>query len=347
MAQRGWIGITWPKAYGGAERSYVDKMILAEELCRVQAPIGYHFLGDRQVGPALIKFGSDRQKADFLPAIAKAEEGSSFCLLFSEPGAGSDLAAVTTTAVEDGDAYVINGLKTWSSGAHLADWGWLLARTEADGQVPGHLACSEFIVDMRSPGVAVKPIINMAGEHSFNEVTLDQVRVPNRYMVGAKNAGFRQIMAQVDYERAGIERLMQSHPVYSELLRYCRGMDGGSVDPARHAWVRDAVSQLEIEYSAGRLLCYQTAWTIDQGQSPTFMAALSKAFCTQVAQRVNDLATRIVGPAAMIRGRGEDAPFAVDLAESFLWGPSYTLQGGAVEILKNIIALRGLKLPRG
>jgi alkylation response protein AidB-like acyl-CoA dehydrogenase len=346
MAQRGWIGMTWPKQYGGQERTYVEKTILNEELCKVHAPVLYHFLGDRQVGPALIKFGSDWQKEFYLPRIINAEEGTCFCLLFSEPNAGSDLAAISTSAEKDGDNYIINGQKIWSSSAHEADWGWLLAKTEFNNSIPRHLTCSEFIVDMKTPGITIRPIVNMAGAHCFNEVFFDDVRVHKKYLVGQENAGFKQIMEQVDYERAGIERLMQNYPIYEKLLQYVRKMRVESTNRVFYTWVRDAVAQLEIEYNAGRLLCYFTAWMIDQGKKPTSQAALCKAYSTIYEQRLNDLATRVVGPVSRIRMGCTWAPFAVDLAESYLWGPSYTLQGGSVEILKNIVAQRGLKLPQ-
>ncbi len=346
MAERGWIGLTWPSKYGGQDRGYVDKMILYEELFRVQAPVGYHFLAERQVGPALMEFGSRWQKEFFLPRIVRAAEGVMFCLLFSEPNAGSDLVAVSTSAKKDNDYYIINGQKVWTSGAHEADYGWVLAKTTTDRSVPPHQTCSEFIVDMKSPGLTVRPIINMAGEHSFNEVFFDDVKIHKRYLVGQENAGFRQIMAQVDYERSGIERLMQNYPVYEQLLSYIKETGMGKKGGAYHAWVRDKMAQLEIEYSAGRLLCYYTAWIIDQGKKPTTEAAISKAFCTGYEQRLNDVATRIIGPTSLIKEGTQWTPLDADLASCYLWGPSYTLQGGTVEILKNIIAHRGLGLPR-
>lgn len=346
LAERGWIGITWPKEYGGQGRTYVEKAILMEEIYRVQAPIGYHFLADRQVGPALIHFGSDWQKEYFLPRIVRADEGVAFCLLFSEPNAGSDLAAVTTTGTRDGDDYVINGQKVWSSGAHTADYGWLLARTDLDPSANRYESCSEFIVDMKTPGITVRPIVNMAGESRFNEVFFDDVRIPARYLVGEENAGFKQIMAQMDYERAGLERLMQNYPLFQQLKEHMRKEGPSATDQAYYGWARDQVAQLEIEYSVGRLLCYYTAWIIDQGEKPTTQAALCKAFCTQYEQRVNDVASQILGPLCQIRKGVASSPFQGDLAESLLWGPSYTLQGGSVEVLKNIVALRGLGLPR-
>ena len=346
MAEKGWIGLTWPKQYGGQERSYVDKMILIEELERVKAPIGYHFGADRQVGPALIEFGSDWQKEFFLPRIVNAEDGISFCLLFSEPNAGSDLAAVATKAVKDGDDYIINGQKVWTSGGHEADYGWMLAKTSFDSSVNRYLTCSEFIIDMKSPGITIRPLINVAGEHSFNEVFFDDVRINKKYLVGQENAGFQQIMAQMDFERGGIERLMQNYPLYEKLKSHVKAMNKEDKDREFYAWARDQVAQLEIEYHVGRLLCYYTAWVVDQGKKPSSPAAMAKAYCTQYEQRLNDVATKILGPVSQIREGSRWSAFDGDLATCYLWAPSYTLQGGSVEVLKNIVAYRGLGLPR-
>jgi alkylation response protein AidB-like acyl-CoA dehydrogenase len=344
MAQQGWIGFTWPKEFFGQGRSYVDKMILNEELMKYQAPIGYHFLADRQIGPSLIKFGTPWQQETFLPRIAKGE--AQFCLLFSEPDAGSDLAGVSTTAVQEGDVFVINGQKIWTSEAHLSDYGWLLAKTEFDPSVSRHRACSEFIIDLKSPGVTVRPIINSAGAHSFNEVFFDDVRIEKRYLVGTKNQGFKQIMAQMDYERAGMERLLQNYPIFDLLKKHVQELGEDDKKGGFYAWVKDQMAQLEIEYNIGRLFVYKNAWSIDQGKQATIPAALTKAFCTQLEQRLNNIATQILGPVSQIRTGTEWAPFSVDLAACYLWGPSYTLQGGSTEILKNIIAQRGLGLPR-
>jgi len=348
MAERGWIGITWPREYGGQGRGYVDKMILMEELFKVQAPVGYHFSADRQVGPALMHFGSDWQKDYFLPRIVRAEDDIEFCLLFSEPNAGSDLASVATKAEKDGDFYVINGQKVWTSRGHSAAYGWLLARTSFDSSVPNHRTCSEFIVHMKTPGITVRPLINIVGEHSFNEVFFDDARIHKKYLVGKENEGFKQIMAQVDYERGGIERLMQNYPVYDRLRKYVAHLKNDDLEPERYAWMKDSMAQLEIEFNIGRLLCYYTAWMVDQGKTVSSQAAMTKAFCTQYEQRVNDVAMRILGPISQIRkvSGWSPSPFIEDLVESYLWGPSYTLQGGSVEVLKNIVAQRGLGLPR-
>jgi 3-oxocholest-4-en-26-oyl-CoA dehydrogenase alpha subunit len=312
----------------------------------VQAPMAYHFLADRQIGPSIIHFGSEWQKEYFLPRFVRADADLRFCLLFSEPNAGSDLVNVATSATQDGDTYIIRGQKVWTSGGHQAQYGWLLARTCFDPKISRADSCSQFILDMRLPGVTVRPIINMVGKHAFNEVFFDEVRVEKRFMVGKENEAFKQLMAQMDYERSGIERLMQNSPIHDKLIEYVKQMDKKKVGEAFFSWVRDSVAQLEIEFQIGRLLVYYTAWTIDQGRIPTKEAALAKAYCNQYEQRLNDLATRILGPSSLLLWGNPWAAFGGELAESYLWSPSYTLQGGSVEVLKNIVAQRGLKLPR-
>jgi alkylation response protein AidB-like acyl-CoA dehydrogenase len=308
--------------------------------------VAYHFLADRQIGPSIIHFGSEWQKEYFLPRFVRAEDDMRFCLLFSEPNAGSDLVNVATSATKDGDSYIIRGQKVWTSGGHQSEYGWLLARTCFDPKVPRHEACSQFILNMRLPGVTVRPIINIAGRHTFNEVFFDDVRVEKRFMVGQENDGFKQIMAQMDYERSGVERLLQNYPIYKRLLEYVKQMDKKGAGEGFYSWVRDSMAQLETEFQIGRLLVYHTAWTVDQGRKPSKEAALAKAYCNQYEQRLNDLATRILGPSSLLREGTPWAAFDGELAECYLWSPSYTLQGGSVEVLKNIVAQRGLNMPR-
>jgi alkylation response protein AidB-like acyl-CoA dehydrogenase len=342
ISKKGWIGLAWPKEYGGQGRSRVEWLILIEEMMRAGAPIAFHALGDRQVGPALISSGSDELKKEFLPRILNAE--ICFCILFSEPDAGTDLASARTTAVEEGDYYVINGQKIWTTMGHLAHYGWLLAKTNQDPKLPKHRTFSEFILDMKTPGVTVQPVIDMAGAHSFNEVFLDNVNVPKNRLVGKKDEGFIQVMELLVYERVGIEWLMQNYLVKGCLMEYVKT----TKRKGKYLWenpiVRNAIATLEIEFNVGRLLCYNVAWSLDQGKAPVYEETVSKAFCTQYLKRLSDVATRIMGLYGQLLPGSERAPCGGVAAESYLWSPSYTLSGGTVEILKNIIALRGLKL---
>lgn len=342
IAKKGWIGLSWPREYGGQGRSYVDRMILLEEMLKAQAPIAFHFLGDRQVGSTIIRFGSDELKREMLPRIVSAD--ISFCLCFSEPDAGSDLASVRTTAIEDGDNYIVNGQKVWTTLGHLADFGWLLAKTNRNPNLPKHKTLSEFILDMRAPGVTVRPIMNMAGVHSFNEVFLEDVRIPKKYLVGRADMGFEQMMEQLVYERAGIERLLQNYSVKECLWEFVRT----EKRKGRYLWedpiIRNIIATLEIEFNIGRLLCYYVAWTLDQGKIPNYEASVAKAFCTQFEKKLSDVTTQIMGYYGQLLPESRLATYNGIAAESYLWSPSYTLQGGTVEIVKNIIALRGLRL---
>src|SRR5262247_570279 len=169
LGARGWIGLTWPQKYGGGEKSYLDRVILTEELLRAGAPVAAHWLGDRQVGPALLAYGSEEQKAEILPPLTRGE--IVFCLGMSEPGSGSDLASLRTKAVEEGDDFLLTGQKIWTSFAHIADYAYLVARTDANA--PKHKGISEFLVDMKTPGITVRPLVDITGEHHFNEVFFD------------------------------------------------------------------------------------------------------------------------------------------------------------------------------
>src|SRR5215470_9972520 len=218
LGARGWIGLTWPKQYGGQARSYLDRVILTEELLRAGAPVAAHWLGDRQVGPALLAYGSEEQKAETLPRLTRGE--IVFCLGMSEPGAGSDLASLRTKAVEEGDHFVLTGQKIWTSFAHVADYAYLVART--DPNAPKHKGISEFLIDMKLPGVTVRPLVDMTGEHHFNEVFFEHVRVPKRWLIGQQNRGWLQIASQLDYERAGMERLLSYAPLLADLETHIR-----------------------------------------------------------------------------------------------------------------------------
>lgn len=342
VSKKGWIGLTWPPKYGGQGRSYVDRAILQEEMLKAGAPLAYHYMGERQIGPALIHFGSDELKKEFLPKIINAEV--TFCIGLSEPNVGSDLVSVTTKAVEKEDHFLVNGQKVWTSFAHLADFAWLLAKTNSDPAPPKHETLSEFILDMKSPGVTVRPIINILDAHHFNEVFLDDVKIPKNRIIGAKNKGFLQVMEQMVYERAGIERLMQNYPVKECLTEYVKMTKRNG----RYLWedprIRNTIATIETEYNIGRLLCYHVAWTIDQGRVPTYEASVSKAFCTQFEKRLSDVATQTMGLYGQLLPGSKGAPYGGVASESYLLSPSYTLQGGTIEILKNIIALRGLKI---
>ncbi len=338
LGARGWIGLTWPRKYGGQERSYLDRVIVTEELLRTAAPVAAHWFADRQIGPALLAYGSEEQRQEFLPRIVRGE--LLFCLGMSEPNAGSDLAALRTRAAEDGDFFVIDGQKIWTSFAHEADYCYLVART--DPAVSKHKGLSEFIVDMRTPGVTVQPIIDMAGEHHFNEIFFEGVRVHRRYLIGERDRGWYQIASQLDYERSGIERLLSNWVLFRDVLAYARE-HGLTAQPV---W-RDRLARAQVELEIGRRHVYRVAWLLSRHIIPNKETALAKTYCTEVEQSLTDIAGALLGPYCQLMPGSPAARLAGRVARSLLFAPAYTIQGGTSNILRNIIAQRGLGLPAG
>ncbi len=339
----GWIGITWPKEYGGQGRDYVDRLVVTEEMLRYGAPVAFHWFIDRQIGPSIVHYGSYEQKREFLPRIVRGELG--FALGMSEPQAGSDLASVQTKATEQDDCYVIDGQKVWTSGAHLAHYIYLVVRT--DPNAPKHRGISEFIVDLKLPGVTIKPILNLAGEHHFNEIFFDGVRVPKTALIGEKNRGWYQIAAQLDYERSGLERLMSNYRLFTDLKDFVKEQHRQRQDPPRYEAVKNRLAELEVEFEVGRLLIYRVAWLLSSGKVPNYEAAMAKDYCTLFMQRVADAAATVLGPYGQLMPGSRAAQLAGRAARGYLVSRGYTLAGGTSEILKGIVAMRGLGLPSG
>jgi alkylation response protein AidB-like acyl-CoA dehydrogenase len=336
VAQKGWIGLTWPKEYGGQERSYMDRLILTEEMLRYGAPAACHWFGDRQVGGAILSFGSDELKKEFLPRIVQGE--AYFGLGMSEPGAGSDLASLQTRAVEDGDYYVINGQKTWTSCASFAQYFDVYARTDPDA--PRHRGISEFIIDAQSTGVSRIPMTDITGTEAWNDVFFDNVRVHKRYLIGEKNRGFYQVLHQLDYERSGMERLMGNYPLFEAIIQFTK-----ENKLSQESAIRNTLAQLQIEFEVGRLLIYRVALAMEEGRAPNWESAMSKAYSTAFEQKLANAAMEILGPYGQLVSDSKLVPLRGLAAHSYLGSKGYSLQAGTSEILKNVLATRGLGLP--
>ncbi len=337
LARRGWIGIGWPREYGGGGMGPVEQMIFREEFVGADAPVGYHLTAERQVAPSLLLHGSDEQRSEYIPKILNAD--ISFALGLSEPGAGSDLASVATRAVRDGDDYVVNGQKIWTSLAHRADAIWLVTRTNPDA--PKHKGISILLLDLKSPGIQVRPLINMADGHGFNEVFFTDVRVPTRNRVGEEDRGWYLLAEHLDFERSGIERIVATRKLFDETLAYVQSLPVNHVVRRR---ARLALAQLAIELDLGRLLAYRVAWMQSQGLVPNYEASISKMFGTEWQQRMSRTALSIVGlEGAAAR---DSSSFARRVQRQYLSSVSATIGGGTSEIQRNIIATRGLGLPR-
>jgi alkylation response protein AidB-like acyl-CoA dehydrogenase len=336
VAQKGWIGLTWPKEYGGHERSHIDRLILTEEMLRYGAPAACHWFGDRQVGGAILSFGSEDLKKEFLPRITKGE--AYFGLGMSEPGAGSDLASLQTRAVEDVDYYVINGQKTWASCASFAQYFDVYVRT--DSEASKHRGISEFIVDAQSPGLSRIPMTDITGTEAWNDVFFDNVRVHKRYLVGEKNRGFYQVLNQLDYERSGMERLMGNYPLFDSIIQFAKDNE-----LSQQPVIRNKLAQLQIEFEVGRLLIYRVAFLMEEGRAPNWESAMSKAYSTEFEKRLAGVAMEVLGPYGQLTSSSKLVPLRGMASHSYLASKGYSLQAGTTEILKNVLAMRGLGLP--
>lgn len=335
LAQKNWVALAWPREYGGLGVSHMHQVIFNEEMAYHRAPIGAHRRGVFYVGPILMLYGTDEQKQQHLPAITAGT--GYFCQLFSEPGAGSDLASAQTRAQRDGDDYVVSGQKIWTSDAHRADFGWLLARTDPDA--PKHRGLSTFIFDMKSPGVSVRPLVNIAGMHSFNEVFMENVRVPKENLIGVENRGWYNAAATLDFERSSIAGFAGTRRFLDDLLGELRHR-------SMNAQSRTALADLYTSLSVGEMLSYSIASMQDAGLVPNKEASTAKLMSSELSQKAGSVAVRALGLAGQLRSGAGTVADGV-YARHYLASVASTIGGGTSEIQRNVIATRGLGLPRG
>ncbi len=341
VAQRGWIGITWPVEYGGQERSYIDRLIITEEMLRYGAPAACHWFADRQIGGSILHYGTEEQKRELLPRIMRGEVYVG--LGMSEPEAGSDLASLQTRAVEKGDDFIIDGQKVWTSGGSFMNCIYLVART--DPEAPKHKGISEFFFDLDFPGITIRPLIDITGRHHWNEVFFDGVRVPGKCLIGEKNRGFYQILNQLDYERSGMERLMGNYPLFDAIIRYSKETRRSGKTLSEDPIIRNKLAQLKIEFEVGRQQIYRIAMVMDEGRVPNWESAMSKAYGTTFEQRLASTAMEILGLYGQLTPESRRVPIRGMAYDSYLSSKGYSLQAGTSEILKNILAMRKLNLP--
>jgi alkylation response protein AidB-like acyl-CoA dehydrogenase len=330
LADRGWLGMTWPKAVGGGGRPAIDRFVVFEALISEGAPLAACYFADRQIGPTLLQFGTAEQQERWLPRILAGADV--WCIGMSEPDAGSDVASLRTRAVraDDGsDDWIVDGAKIWTSGAAHADWCYLIART--DPAARPHAGLSELVVDMGSPGIEVRPIIDATGDGHFCDVRFDRVRVPAANLVGEENGSFRQVMRQMEHERGGIDRLVSNQRLYRDVLPLADFAD---------ARVRQEIAAIETGYRLGRLLVLREVL----GQAPKQFSAAAKTACTEHEQRVASFAATVLG--ARSQAGTADDDLARRVARNLAYAPAYTIMGGTTQILRTIIAERVLGLPR-
>jgi len=340
----GWCGLTWPTQYGGGGATLVEQAIYNEEMARAQAPELINKVGVNNVGPTLINYGTEEQKRRFLSKILSAED--IWCQLFSEPGAGSDLASLRTKADRDGDGYRLTGQKVWTSYAEFSRWAICLART--DPTVPKHKGITYFIVDMEAAGIAIRPLRQLTGGAEFNEVFLDAVYVPRDFVIGRENDGWTIAMNTLAHERGTgylFKEQVKQKIAVDRLVQILRQHQtaGRAVHPALRAEVMRAYINVEIM----RYLNLDTMTRMARGEEPGADSSLKKEFWTRLTQHLHETALAAQGPAAQLMTGDARAVDQGRFQQSFLYSRSQSISGGTSEVQLNIIATRLLGLPKG
>jgi len=345
LGEKGWIAPAWPKEYGGAGMTVMQQFIFNEEMAEARAPRPLHLIiGVGMAGPTLIVHGTEEQKKYYLPRILSGAD--IWCQGFSEPEAGSDLASLRTRAVKDGDDYIINGQKIWTSVAHLSKWMLLLARTDPDA--PKHRGITYFILDMKSLGVEVRPLVNMADGHEFNEVFFDNARVPKANIIGEENRGWYAAMSTLDFERSAIGSATGLRQTVEDIIRYAREHteDGTSMLRLNPMLRYELVDRL-LETEVGRMLSYRVVSLQSKGLIPNYEAAVIKLYNMELDQRIARTGMSVLGPYGQLDRDSKWAPLKGRLKHMYLRSVGSTIETGTSEIQRNIIATRGLNLPRG
>ncbi|MCH2671675.1 MAG: acyl-CoA dehydrogenase family protein [Chloroflexota bacterium] len=342
MAEKGWLTMHWPEEYGGQAASPVKSAIYNEEIAYMRAP-GRDIFGVRMLGPTLMIHGSEEQKKTHLPSVANGD--IQWCQGYSEPESGSDLASLSTRAVRDGDEFVINGGKVWTTMAHRADWIMLLTRTDPDA--PKHRGISFVLVDMKSPGVTVRPIINMAGGHEFNQVTFDDVRVPRANVVGDEDRGWYVAVTLLDFERSGIDYSAAARRMLDDVREFATETKRNGQPLIEIPWVRSLMADRYIDCEVARLMAYNVAYMQSQDLIPTKEASMSKVFGSETVQRVTEASLDILGQYGTLGREDKWAPLKGRVQEHWMNAFAGTIAAGTSEVQRNIIAGRGLGLPRG
>jgi alkylation response protein AidB-like acyl-CoA dehydrogenase len=341
MHAGGWVGIHWPREYGGRAATPMQQAIFAEEMARARAPQLVNRVGINNVGPTLMHFGSDEQKRRYLPGILSADE--IWCQLYSEPGAGSDLAALRTRAERDGDGYVVSGQKVWTSYAQHARWAILLART--DQGAAKHRGISYLIVDMRAPGIEIRPLRQLTGASEFNEVFLEAVRVPRANLIGGENEGWRIAQVTLAHERGtnyAIKEQVLARINVDELIAAAR-QEGRVADPV----FRQKLAQLYLETEIMRFMNLDMLTRVGRGETPGAETSIVKTFWADLSQAIGDAGVELLRERGLLLRGSRHAVAAGRFVQHLMFSRAATIAGGTSEIQRNIVAQRLLGLPRG
>ena len=332
LGERGWLGMTIPTEYGGHGRTALERYVVTEELLAAGAPVAAHWIADRQIGPSLLRHGTEEQRRAFLPGIARGEVY--FGIGMSEPDSGSDLASVRTRATRVDGGWRLSGTKVWTSGAHHAHAFFALVRTEPRDDAHRHAGLSQFLVELDSPGVEIRPIPLLTGAHHFNEVRFDDVFIPDARVFGELGNGWAQVTGELAFERSGPERFLSTYPLLASLVGELAG--AGRADAGTRRRVGSLVSRLWTL----RAMSLAVAGALESGRAPELAAALVKDLGTRYENEIVDAARLLVD---IPPDPGAESGFARLLADAVLHAPGFTLRGGTNEVLRGIVA-RGMGL---
>jgi alkylation response protein AidB-like acyl-CoA dehydrogenase len=343
LAQKGWLVRAWPKEYGGQDAPMVEQMIFSDANGYCGAP-GIDVFGVGMIGPTLLAVGSEEQRKEHIPKIASGE--CMWCQLWSEPNAGSDLAALATTAIRDGDDYVINGQKIWTSGAHRADWGFGIFRT--DPNLKRSKGLSFILVDMKAPGIEVKPLYSMGRAHMFNEVFFDNVRVPVKNRVGEENQGWAVTRAAMNFERSNVGMMSMAKRFLNKVIDYCKRTKRDGRLLIEDPFVRHKLAQMEIEIDVGWALSYRITWIQHNNQmlEAASLASSAKVWGTEMIQRFSNNILEILGLHGCMTKHEPMAPFNGIFEGLYQLCPGLNILAGTSEIQRNTIAWIALGMPR-
>ena len=340
MGHDGWLGVGWPKEFGGQGRSPIEQHLFFEIAHYEGAPLPV--LPLNTVGPSLIRFGSEEQKKEFLPRILRGEVEIS--IGYTESDAGTDLASIKTAAVRDGDYYIINGAKVFTSLAHTSDYIWLAARTDPTAPKKHH-GISVFLIPMNTPGITIKPLYTMPGERN-NYTFYDNVRVPKSCLVGEENKGWKYITTQLDFERIMLSPSSPMRRNIEDTIRWAKETKVDGTPIIEHQGVKTTLAELLMEVEVLKILNYQVAWLITNGVVPYAEASMVKVFGSELYQRVNGTLLQIMGQYGQLQAQSKWAPLRGRVEKAFRSDIVFIFGGGAIEVQKNIIAMAGLGMPR-
>jgi alkylation response protein AidB-like acyl-CoA dehydrogenase len=340
MGKDGWLGVGWPKEYGGQGRSPIEQHLFFEIAHYERAPLPV--LPLNTVGPALMRFGSEEQKNEFLPRILRGEMEIS--IGYTESEAGTDLASLKTTAIRDGDYYIINGAKVFTSLAHTSDYIWLAARTDPKA-IKKHHGISVFLIPMNTPGITIRPLYTMPGERN-NYTFYDNVRVPKSCLVGEENKGWKYITTQLDFERIMLSPSSPMRRNIEDTIQWAKETKVDGTPVIEHQGVKTQFAELLMEVEVLKMLNYQVAWLITNGVVPYAEASMVKVFGSELYQRVNGTLLQIMGQYGQLQAQSKWAPLIGRVEKAFRSDIVFIFGGGAIEVQKNIIAMAGLGMPR-